>query len=49
MSAAAVPPTGARPGVVAGDSVSAVVPFITHDPHSHDAPMRTQDGRFLIT
>lgn len=48
-SAAAVAPAGARPGAFSGDVLSAIVTFVAYDPRSHDATVRTRDGRLLIT
>ncbi len=45
----AVAPEGARPAAVSGEIVSAVVTFVAYDPRSHDATLRTEDGRLLIT
>lgn len=49
VNAAALPPEGARPGAFAGEVISMVVTFIAYDPRSHDATVRTEDGRLLIT
>lgn len=48
-SGAVTAPEGARPGVIAGDVVSAVVTFVAYDPRTHDATVRTEDGRLIIT
>ncbi len=39
---------GQRPGVLSGQALSAVVTFVSYDPRTNDATLRTRDGRLLI-